>query len=442
MIRQQQWAAGNERFGAMAALTPQKVQCEFGSYYPAGTFVEAATAPSRRHVGCNALAAHRTLTAKLDSVAGKAVDSKSKMNKKMTMTMKETYLNNIRSNKVITICRWQFTRYRNITKYVLMSFVLLLLSSCFPAMRVSIKNQKEYPPLEQDAQFAVYKKPQQIPIDYEILGKMEIICNDELSKKSDTTKCDSISVFCAAESKAKEIGGNALLITKHKKPTFGNSYYFLDAKVLKVFDFSSPPDLLYKTYGKGAWDLRLSMPYINHFILKPNGERDISSAGFLGAAIGFDYYHQNTQYLSVIAGGVMDYKIPAPMGIDYDYGEEIVENEFCYSTFIGLTNNHRYEFFSLGYGLSYSHNAWRHTYNGGFNPDGSREDIPPNREYMDNTLGLLFTAYWISRSSFSLGVIYRPSFIRLNTTPTFKYEHLISIDLAWRIRLKTVTKQK
>ena len=32
--------ADNRRFGAMATVTPQKRQCEFGSYYPAGTLVK------------------------------------------------------------------------------------------------------------------------------------------------------------------------------------------------------------------------------------------------------------------------------------------------------------------------------------------------------------------------------------------------------------------
>ena len=46
--------APNGRFGAMAAVTPQKMQYEFGSYYPAGSSVEAATAPSRLDVAGNA----------------------------------------------------------------------------------------------------------------------------------------------------------------------------------------------------------------------------------------------------------------------------------------------------------------------------------------------------------------------------------------------------
>ena len=32
--------APNGRFGAMAALAPQKRQCELGSYYPAATLVK------------------------------------------------------------------------------------------------------------------------------------------------------------------------------------------------------------------------------------------------------------------------------------------------------------------------------------------------------------------------------------------------------------------
>jgi len=42
--------APNERFGKMAALTPQKVQYEFVTSYPAASLVEAATSPSRHHV--------------------------------------------------------------------------------------------------------------------------------------------------------------------------------------------------------------------------------------------------------------------------------------------------------------------------------------------------------------------------------------------------------
>jgi len=38
----------NEHIGKMAAVTPQIMQYILASYYPAGKYLEAATAPSRR----------------------------------------------------------------------------------------------------------------------------------------------------------------------------------------------------------------------------------------------------------------------------------------------------------------------------------------------------------------------------------------------------------
>jgi hypothetical protein len=51
--------AGNERFGVMAAVAPQKRKCKFETLYPATTVVEAATTPSRHHVGCKCVRARR-----------------------------------------------------------------------------------------------------------------------------------------------------------------------------------------------------------------------------------------------------------------------------------------------------------------------------------------------------------------------------------------------
>ena len=45
--------AANGRFGVMAAVPPQKGQCELARKYPAGSVVEAATTPSRWDVSGN-----------------------------------------------------------------------------------------------------------------------------------------------------------------------------------------------------------------------------------------------------------------------------------------------------------------------------------------------------------------------------------------------------
>jgi len=54
----------NERFCVIAAVTPQIMQCELASYYPAGSSVEAATTQSRHHVSGKRRTAQREHEAK------------------------------------------------------------------------------------------------------------------------------------------------------------------------------------------------------------------------------------------------------------------------------------------------------------------------------------------------------------------------------------------
>lgn len=51
-------------------------------------------------------------------------------------------------------------------------------------------------------------------------------------------------------------------------------------------------------------------------------------------------------------------------------------------------------------------------------------------------LGFVFPTYFQFGEYFSVGVIYRPTFYRPDLTDKFAYEHLISVDFAWKIRLK------
>ena len=62
--------ASNGRFGAMAAVSPQTILCEIARYYPAGSSVEAATAPSRWDVVGNRRKQQRNLQAKKGQFLG------------------------------------------------------------------------------------------------------------------------------------------------------------------------------------------------------------------------------------------------------------------------------------------------------------------------------------------------------------------------------------
>lgn len=104
------------------------------------------------------------------------------------------------------------------------------------------------------------------------------------------------------------------------------------------------------------------------------------------------------------------------------------------SIYGNLTNNHRFKKYIIGYGLSFGQNTWRLNY-GIAEPD----TLPPSRPPVtisSQSLGFVFQNYIQTGKRFHLGIVYRPSILNLNMEPRWQYEHLISLDLAWKIRLK------
>lgn len=56
-------------------------------------------------------------------------------------------------------------------------------------------------------------------------------------------------------------------------------------------------------------------------------------------------------------------------------------------------------------------------------------------------LGLTFNTYYRLGKTAHLGLIYQPSFVPLRGDPAIIYEHLISLEINWRIKLlKSVSK--
>ena len=193
-------------------------------------------------------------------------------------------------------------------------------------------------------------------------------------------------------------------------------------------------DTISKHYGysqsdnKGELYLHLSLPHINFFSLKPQDETRKVSAGFWGVAIGLDYYHSKNQFINLGASGVMDFFLPIPAAVDLS-GEHKAAN----SVYVSLSNNYKIGRFSIGYGLSYGRNTWSFSYIDRFDPPPPTRD-PVTKNY--NTFGLVFPTYFQLGEHFNIGVVYRPTFYRPNLIDKFSYEHLISIDFAWKIRIK------
>lgn len=215
---------------------------------------------------------------------------------------------------------------------------------------------------------------------------------------------------------------------------------FVDAKKPKIYTYpekifinSTDTVTRYFKYGKannkGELNLHLSLPHINTFMLRPEKEGTKTNTGFWGISIGLDYYHSKNQFIHTGISGVLDFFVPVPAAVDIGG-----EHELMSSSYFSLSNNHKLKRFTLGYGLSYARNSWDLRYYDRFgSPPPARNPVKKS----SNAFGFIFPAYFQTGKYFNIGVVYRPSFYRPGITDNFQYEHLISIDFGWKIRLKT-----
>jgi hypothetical protein len=224
--------------------------------------------------------------------------------------------------------------------------------------------------------------------------------------------------------------------TNNKRFYYGNSVYLNTRDSIKTI---LPPvrkfyhDSFAKTTyprNKGELHLHLSLPHINIFQLRPENEGTKSNAGFWGVSVGADYYHRNNQFINLSASLVSDFFVPVPAAVDI-WGEY----ELMSSLYSSLSNNHKIGRLHVGYGFSYSKNVWNLSDHGGVDyEEGIIHREPINKS--SHAFGLIFPIYFQIKEPFSVGVIYRPTFFRPELKDKFRYEHLISIDFAWKIRLK------
>jgi len=218
--------------------------------------------------------------------------------------------------------------------------------------------------------------------------------------------------------------GIGMLIDKNnpKRYSYPKRIYINSADTISKYYRYSQSD------NKGELHLHLSLPWVNSFNLNPRNEGHKINTGFWGLAIGVDYYHSTNQFLNLGVSGVMDFFIPFPAAVDLSG-----EHELMSSWYLGLSNNHKFGRFSVGYGLSFGRNTWDFRYYDRWDPPPPTRDPVTKRHY---SLGLIFPTYFQMGEHFNIGVVYRPTFFRPSLTNKFAYEHLISVDFAWKIRIK------
>lgn len=180
-----------------------------------------------------------------------------------------------------------------------------------------------------------------------------------------------------------------------------------------------------QTNTKGQFRFIISFPYINSFYLVPQNENIKNTIGFMGSTFGLDYFYDTNQYVNLSFSQILDYYNPLPIK---NYGKIY---ETINSYYWGLSNNHKIKRFSLGYGFCFAKNSWE-LINNNWDENSSTRKPVTKTNYV---VGLVFPIYFQITPAFYFGIIYRPTFLRVNVLPTYKYEHSISLDIGWKIPL-------
>ncbi|MEM8900561.1 MAG: hypothetical protein AAGC85_20770 [Bacteroidota bacterium] len=223
---------------------------------------------------------------------------------------------------------------------------------------------------------------------------------------------------------------------------FGTIFYmwplaFFDSKSPKIYTYPSrlylgQDDVQSKVYlkrensQKGDLRLHLSLPYLNNFVVKPENESPKINTGFWGLSVGLDYHYSQKQFLSAGVSGTADIFFPVIAALSL-----LGEQEFLTSGIVSLSHNHKVGRFSFGYGLTCGRYNWRLQSLGTIASSAPPVDIQKSHL----ALGLIIPIYYEHRHWFQIGLVYKPSFYRPFISPGYAYEHVISVDIAFKPRL-------
>jgi len=196
---------------------------------------------------------------------------------------------------------------------------------------------------------------------------------------------------------------------------------------LNYHDFTNPPEKFFPS-RKGQFNFVFSLPWINNFYFHPQNELVRQNTGFWGGAVGLDYYYKERKFVNLSANAVADILVPVPAPVDY-----MGEYSLMSSEYVSVTDNYQFHQFSLGYGLNYSRNTWDLINSMKYY---ALNHSPGRISKSNQSIGLTINEYYRFGKHFYTGLVYRPSIFSVYPVKEFRYEHLISIDFAWKWNLK------
>ncbi len=178
---------------------------------------------------------------------------------------------------------------------------------------------------------------------------------------------------------------------------------------------------------KGDLYVHLGLPFVNGFKFKPEFEGSVNIVGMMGFTAGLDYYHTNKQFLSLRLSAVEDYNAPIPIT---DTPSETLNMPLS-SVFVSLSNNHQFNRLSVGYGVAFARNMWEFVYKKEY-----QFIIMENKKSAHNAIGLVVPVHFTVFDNFNIGAIYRPTFYTFGHSTKFQYEHLLSLEFSYKVRIR------
>lgn len=305
-------------------------------------------------------------------------------------------------------------------------FVGSLLSSCAVLFNEPVKSIRVHTEKPSKIYYTnIFDKPDSIPT---IDNLTDIPYKRSKNDLNLLIKDDSLEQFISVKSK---VSGAHILTwcyawpvaffeREHPKSRTYPSYIYITSNKVRTQKFTERS----RKGDKGSWYVQISIPEINGFMFKPVNHGTQTHIGGFGLSLGLEYYHSDSQFLSASVAMPLGLESYFPVPIDY---YDVHESAMSISG--SITNNHHFKNFYFGYGLSLSRNFW------GLYPGMHTDADDYTVRTVNTSLGLVGNFYIRCTQNFSLGVIYRPSFYRFYGDNNFAYEHVISLDLKWRIRL-------
>lgn len=174
------------------------------------------------------------------------------------------------------------------------------------------------------------------------------------------------------------------------------------------------------------------IPGFTSFFINPEGD-SFSTAGLMKVGYGIDYFYKNSTFVNVDLIFKTNFIDPA---ISLMLSRKVFNPE------LSVTNNHRFNRFEVGYGLSlnylftdYTKNCFSCEVNDPPFTGALIEDQPKHSTEAYFSLGLKAqTAYQFNRRLY-VGLFYQPSFVKFsNTNNNTKPDHFFGIDLRFKAK--------